>query len=161
MGIAKRIFLFLALNLLVVVMISIVLNLLNVRPFLQAHGLDVKSLLIFCLVWGMGGAFISLCLSRVMAKWMMGVKVIDPATQNPSEKKLVETVHALAKSAGLKTMPEVGIFRSPEPNAFATGPTQSRSLVAVSTGIIDRMSEPDLKAVLGHEMAHNRFISLI
>ena len=154
MGIAKRIFLFLALNLLVVVMISIVLNLLNVRPFLQAHGLDVKSLLIFCLVWGMGGAFISLCLSRVMAKWMMGVKVIDPATQNPSEKKLVETVHALAKSAGLKTMPEVGIFRSPEPNAFATGPTQSRSLVAVSTGIIDRMSEPDLKAVLGHEMAH-------
>lgn len=154
MGIAKRIFLFLALNLLVVVMISIVLNLLNVRPFLNAHGLDLRSLLIFCFVWGMGGALISLCLSRVMAKWMMGVKIIDPNTQNASERKLVETVHALAKSAGLKSMPQVGIFRSPEPNAFATGPTQSRSLVAVSTGIIERMSESDLKAVLGHEMAH-------
>ena len=154
MAFAKRIVLFLLLNLLVVFVISIVLNLLNVQPFLQAHGLDYYSLMVFCFVWGMGGALISLALSRTMAKWMMGVQVIDPNTQKPQEKKLLELVHSLAREAKLSAMPEVGIFSSKEPNAFATGPMQSRSLVAVSTGLLDRMSSGDLKGVLGHEISH-------
>jgi heat shock protein HtpX len=154
MGIAKRVLLFLLLNFLVVFMISIVVNLLGLRPYLNAYGIDYRSLLIFCLIWGIGGAFISLSLSRVMAKWMMGVKVIDPRTHNPEEAKLVETVHALCREAGLSHMPQVGIFRSNEPNAFATGPMQSRSLVAVSTGLLDRMNSSELRGVLGHEVSH-------
>ena len=90
-------------------------------------GLDYKSLMIFCLVWGMGGAFISLSLSRIMAKWLMGVHVIDPDTKDPELKRLVATVHALAKDAYLHDMPQVGIYESPEVNAFATGPTKKRS----------------------------------
>src|SRR5437867_8478585 len=122
MAIAKRIFLFLALNFLVVLMISIVLSLFNVRPYIAAYGIDYKSLLIFCFIWGMGGAFISLALSRVMAKWMMGVKLINPHTQDADERSLLEIVHRLAQKAGLPSMPEVGIYRSNEVNAFATGP---------------------------------------
>ena len=154
MGILKRISLFILLNFLVIAMVSIVLNLLNVRPYLNAHGLDYRSLLIFCFVWGMSGAFISLALSRKMAHWMMGVQLIDPNTRNGTEAKLVQTVYSLARDAGLSTMPQVGIFNSNEPNAFATGPTRSRSLVAVSTGLMARMSESDLKGVLAHEITH-------
>ena len=154
MGILKRIVLFLLLNFLVIAMVSLVLNLLNVRPYLNAHGLDTQSLLIFCFVWGMTGAFISLALSRKMAKWMMGVQLIDPHSRNGQESRLVEIVYSLAREAGLSTMPEVGIFKSNEPNAFATGPTKSRSLVAVSSGLLDRMNEQELKGVLGHEISH-------
>ena len=154
MAFIKRITLFLLLNLLVVFVISIVLNLLNVQPFLQAHGLDYYSLMTFCFVWGMGGALISLALSRIMAKWMMGVRVIDPHTKESQECKLLEMVQTLAQGAKLSSMPEVGIFSSKEPNAFATGPTQSRSLVAVSTGLLERMSPGDLRGVLGHEISH-------
>jgi len=150
----KRIFYFIALNFLVVIMISIVLNILNVRPYLEANGMNYTSLLIFCLVWGMGGAFISLALSRKIAKWMMGVQLIDPHTRNPEEAKLLETVHALARASHLTVMPEVGLFRSNEPNAFATGPSRNRSLVAVSTGLLNRMNESEVKAVLGHEISH-------
>lgn len=151
---AKRIFLFLALNFLVVLMISFILNLFNIRPYIQAYGLDVQSLLVFCLIWGMGGAFISLALSRVMAKWMMGVKVIDPHTKNSDEQRLLERVHHLARKADLSTMPEVGIYRSNEVNAFATGPTKSRALVAVSTGLLNRMKESEMEGVIGHEITH-------
>ncbi len=154
MGFAKRIVLFLLLNFLVIAMVSIVLSLLNVRPYLNAHGLDIQSLLIFCFVWGMAGAFISLALSRKMAKWTMGVKVIDPNTRNAEEKNLLNTVYSLAREGGLSVMPEVGIFQSNEPNAFATGPTRNRSLVAVSSGLLNRMSEGDLKGVLAHEISH-------
>ncbi len=150
----KRIFLFLILNFLVVLMISVVLNIFNVRPYINAYGMDYQSLLIFCLIWGMCGAFISLALSRVMAKWMMGVNVIDPHTKNPEERQLVEIVHRLAHKAGLSTMPEVGIYRSNEVNAFATGPTKSRALVAVSTGLLNRMKENEIEGVLGHEISH-------
>jgi heat shock protein HtpX len=150
----KRIFYFIAVNFLVVIMISIVLNILNVRPYLEANGMNYTSLLIFCLVWGMGGAFISLALSRKIAKWMMGVQLIDPHTRNPEEAKLLETVHALARASHLTVMPEVGLFRSNEPNAFATGPSRNRSLVAVSTGLLNRMNESEVKAVLGHEISH-------
>lgn len=154
MQFAKRIFLFLALNFLVVLMISIILSFFNIRPYLNAHGLDYRSLLIFCFIWGMTGAFISLALSRVMAKWMMGIKAINPNTTNREEKHLLETVYRLSRKAGLKTMPEVGLYRSQEVNAFATGPTQSRSLVAVSTGLINRMSQSELEGVIGHEITH-------
>jgi heat shock protein HtpX len=154
MGIAKRVVLFLLLNFLVIFMISIVINLLGLKPYLNAYGIDYQSLLVFCLIWGMGGAFISLALSRVMAKWMMGVKIIDPNTRSPEEAKLVETVYSLCRDAGLSHMPEVGVFRSNEPNAFATGPMQSRSLVAVSSGLLDRMKTEEVKGVLGHEVSH-------
>ena len=154
MNFAKRIFLFLAVNILVVTTISLILNLLHVGPFLNAHGLNYESLAIFCLVWGMGGAFISLSLSRIMAKWLMGVKVIDPDTHSVSEQKLLDTVYNLCRSAGLHTMPQVGIYNSPEVNAFATGPMRSRSLVAVSSGLLNRMSEKELEGVLAHEVAH-------
>jgi heat shock protein HtpX len=154
MAMFKRIFLFLIVNILIVTTISIILNLLNIQPFLNAHGLDLRSLLIFCLIWGFGGAFISLALSRVMAKWMLGVHVIDPRTANATEKQLVETVHQLARAAGLSVMPQVGIYNSPEVNAFATGPSRRRSLVAVSSGLLNRMSHDELEGVLGHEISH-------
>ncbi len=150
----KRIFLFLAVNILVVVTLSLILSIFHVQPFLQGYGLNVKSLLIFCFIWGMGGAFISLALSRQMAKWMMGVKVIDPDTGDQELKRLVETVHQLAREAQLPAMPEVGIFESPEPNAFATGPTKRRSLVAVSSGLLRKMSQKELEGVLAHEISH-------
>ncbi len=145
---AKRLFLFMLVNILVVVTLSITLNLLGVRPYLSARGIDYGSLMVFCLVWGMGGAFISLGLSRVMAKWSMGVQLVD------DRHELAVVVHRLAAQAGLPAMPEVGIYDSPEPNAFATGPTKSRALVAVSTGLLERMSADEVEGVLGHEVAH-------
>jgi heat shock protein HtpX len=154
MGFAKRIFLFLAINILVVVTISLILNLLGVRPYLNAYGLDYQSLMIFCLIWGMGGAFISLSLSRIMAKWLMGVRVIDPNTHDRSEQQLVQTVYELARAAGLHHMPEVGIYESREINAFATGPSRKRSLVAVSRGLLNKMSSKELEGVLAHEISH-------
>jgi heat shock protein HtpX len=154
MAFLKRIFLFLIVNILIVTTISIILNLLNVKPFLNAHGLDYQSLLIFCLIWGFGGAFISLGLSRMMAKWMLGVRLIDPTTSDSTQRKLVETVHTLARAAGLPVMPEVGIYDSPEINAFATGPSRRRSLVAVSSGLLKRMSPDELEGVIGHEISH-------
>jgi heat shock protein HtpX len=154
MAIAKRIFLFLVVNLLVMATLSLVLNLLHVRPYLTTYGLDMQSLLLFCLVWGMGGALISLALSRAMAKWLMGVRVIDPNTRDPDHARLVSLVHALARQAHLRDMPEVGIYDSYEVNAFATGPTQKRSLVAVSSGLLRRMSQRDVEGVLAHEISH-------
>jgi heat shock protein HtpX len=138
---------------LVILMITLVMNIFDIRPYLSAHGLDYTSLMIFCLIWGMGGALISLALSKKMAKWMMGVKIIDPQTRDPELRQLLETVHTLCHRAGIP-LPEVGIYRSNEVNAFATGPTRSRSLVAVSTGLISRMNEKEMEAVLGHEVSH-------
>jgi heat shock protein HtpX len=150
----KRIFLFAVVNVLILVTISIVLNLLGVQPYLNAYGINYQQLMIFCLVWGMGGAFISLALSRMMAKWMMGVKVIDPQTTDPSLAGLVRLVHSLAERAHLPKMPEVGIYESEELNAFATGPTKYQALVAVSTGLLRRMDGEEIEGVLGHEITH-------
>ncbi|HSX14283.1 MAG TPA: protease HtpX [Chlamydiales bacterium] len=149
----KRILLFLGLNLLVITMVTLVLNILGVQPYLNAYGLDYQSLMIFCLVWGMVGAVVSLCLSRVMAKWMLGVNVIDPSTQDPQLKELLYTVQTLSRKAEIP-MPQVGVYRSNEVNAFATGPTKKRSLVAVSSGLLNRMNQQELEGVLGHELAH-------
>ncbi len=154
MGTFKRISLFLLVNLATIVTISIVLNLLGVRPYLEANGLNYESLAIFCGIWGMGGAFISLALSKVMAKWMMGVKIIDPRSMGDEERWLLDAVTVLARSAGLTKTPEVGIFDSAAPNAFATGPSKNNSLVAVSTGLLRTMKRSEVEGVLGHEIAH-------
>jgi len=154
MAFAKRTLIFLGVNALILVTLSVTLNLLGVGHYFTARGIDFRSLLVFCLVWGMGGAFISLALSRVMAKWMMGVKVIDPNTSEPELRELVATVHRLARAANLPEMPEVGWYPSAEVNAFATGPTRSRALVAVSAGLLERMDRQAVEGVLGHEIAH-------
>ncbi len=154
MRIAKRIFLFVATNILIIATLSIVMSVFNIQPYLDAKGINYPSLMIFCVLWGFGGAFISLALSRVMAKWSMGVKIIDPQTTNPEMRSLVVKVHAYAKRAGIEKMPEVGYYESDELNAFATGPTKNRSLVAVSTGLLANMTERELNGVLAHEVAH-------
>lgn len=149
---AKRVFLFMAVNILVVATISIVLSLLGVGRYMP--GGNVASLAIFCLVWGFAGAFISLAMSRMMARWMMGVQVIDPNTRDSNLRDLVDTVHRMAEQVGLPKLPQVGIYDSPEVNAFATGPTRSRSLVAVSTGLLRNMRQREVEGVLAHEVAH-------
>jgi len=150
----KRIFLFLAVNVLILATLSITMKLLGVGQYFSARGINYQSLMAFCLVWGMGGAFISLALSRIMAKWMMGVVVIPPDTREPELGELVRTVHKLARAANLPAMPEVGYYPGPEVNAFATGPTKSRALVAVSAGLLQRMDRSQLEGVLAHEIAH-------
>ncbi len=149
---SKRVLLFVGVNLLVITTISIVLGLLGVRGRIGNEG--YTGLLIFCLVWGMGGAFISLAISRMMAKWFMGVKVIDPNTQDPEQRQLLEMVYGFAQTARLPERPQVGIYDSPEVNAFATGPTKSRSLVAVSTGLLRSMRRDEVEGVIAHEVAH-------
>lgn len=154
MSFFRRIFLFFVINALVIFTISILLRIFNVQPFLQAHGMSYTDLLAFCLIWGFGGAFLSLALSRKMAKWMMGVKLVDPRTTDSQGRDLIHVVYSLARSANLTVMPEVGIYESSEINAFATGPSRSRSLVAVSRGLLNKMSPAELEGVLGHEIAH-------
>lgn len=149
----KRIFLFLALNFVVVLTLSFFLHLFGVQPYLTRYGLDVRSLMAFCLIWGIGGALISLSLSRIMAKWMMGISLVDETNTDSEARKLFSTVSTLAYRAGIP-VPQVGIYSSNEVNAFATGPTQSRSLVAVSSGLLRRMKDEEIEAVLGHEISH-------
>lgn len=154
MKIGKRVLLFVGVNILIVATISTLMSVFNVQPYLTANGINYESLLVFCALWGFGGAFISLALSRVMAKWMMGVKVVDPTTLDPELRDLVNRVHALSRRAGLEKMPEVGYYESDELNAFATGPSKSRALVAVSTGLLRRMDRHEVDGVLAHEVAH-------
>lgn len=158
----KRISLFILTNVLILVSVSIVATVLG-RFFGVGTGwqgasgagdINLGALAIFCLSYGFIAAFISLALSRVLAKWMMNVQVIDPRQASGDAAWLVETVHELSRAAGLPKMPEVGIYDSPEVNAFATGPTKSRALVAVSTGLLSRMSRDHVAGVLGHEVAH-------
>ncbi|TGM98154.1 protease HtpX [Leptospira yasudae] len=149
----KRIGLFLLTNILVVVTISIVTSVLGIGPYLDANGINLSSLLVFCFLWGMGGAFVSLLLSKFMAKMMMGVKIIDPRSASGAERELYSKVERLARTANLP-MPEVGIYHSPEVNAFATGPSKSSSLVAVSSGLLQAMDNSEVEGVLAHELAH-------
>jgi heat shock protein HtpX len=154
MALAKRVVLFLLTNFLVIAAISFIMYFFNLQPFLRAHGLDYTSLAIFCLLWGMGGALISLALSKVMAKWMMSIQIIDPNTREPALRQLYQIVEQLSRRAGLPVTPEVGIYQSPEVNAFATGPTRRSALVAVSAGMLQRMNPEEIEAVLGHEISH-------
>ncbi len=149
----KRIFLFLATNLAIMVTLSIVLSLLGVGGYITPSGLDYSALMVFCLVWGMGGALISLLISRFMAKRAMGVKLVDGQTGQAELDWLYRTVETLTRRANLP-MPEVGIYESPEVNAFATGPSKKRSLVAVSTGLLRSMSHAEIEGVLAHEVTH-------
>ena len=148
----KRIFLFLATNMAIMLVLSFTMRILGVEPYLTANGLNLTSLLIFAAVMGFGGSFISLAISKWMAKKSMGVRVIETPT-NSSEFWLVETVKKYAADAGIK-MPEVGIFDTPEVNAFATGMTKNSALVAVSSGLLQQMTRPEAEAVVGHEIAH-------
>lgn len=149
---AKRIFLFLITNILIIATISIITSILGVGNYMEGRGLNITSLLIFCLAWGMGGSFISLALSGILAKWMMKVQLIEG---NPSGRALdiQLMVKKLSQAAGLK-MPKVGIYDSTEVNAFATGPTKNRALVAVSTGLLNKMNNDELEGVLAHEISH-------
>ncbi|RPH97471.1 MAG: protease HtpX [Lysobacterales bacterium] len=149
-----RILLFLATNAAVLVLISIVFQLLGIEGILAENGVDLnlQALLVLSAVIGFGGSFISLALSKFMAKRSMGVQVIEQP-RNETERWLVETVRRQAAEAGIG-MPEVGIFQSPEPNAFATGMRRNSALVAVSTGLLQNMQADEVEAVLGHEVSH-------
>ena len=147
----KRIFLFILTNIAVVAVLGIVASLLGVNRFLTANGLNLTALLGFALIMGFGGAIISLLISKPVAKWSAGVRIINDA-QNADEAWIVETVRKLADKAQIG-MPEVGIFEG-APNAFATGAFKNSSLVAVSTGLLQGMTREEIEAVLGHEIAH-------
>jgi len=144
----KRIFLFLLTNLAIVLTLTIVVSVLGV-----AGGPDLGSLAVFCLIWGMGGAFISLQMSRWIAKRATGVQLIDGRSGNAQLDWLYQTVERLTRQANLP-MPEVGVYESGEVNAFATGPSKSRSLVAVSAGLMRAMREDEIEGVLAHEVSH-------
>ncbi len=156
---ARRILFFILTNIMVLVTIGIVLSVIASLTgygwYLESGTINLVSLLIFSAVVGFTGALVSLAMSRWMAKQVMGVKVLDPdGPLSDEERRLVETVHRLSRAAGLTHMPEVGIYHSPEVNAFATGPTKKRSLVAVSSGLLETMDERAVEGVLAHEVAH-------
>jgi heat shock protein HtpX len=150
----KRISLFLITNILVMITLSIAWSLLSGFLGIRGGNHYLPYLMLWSLVWGMGGAFISLLMSKMMAKWMMGLKIIDPKTLNPQERDVLNMVYSMAQRAQLPKMPEVAIYDSPEINAFATGPSKSNSLVAVSTGLLNRMTRDEVEGVIGHEVAH-------
>jgi heat shock protein HtpX len=147
----KRILLFVLTNVMVVAVLGVVASLLGVNRYLTANGLNLTALLGFALVMGFGGAIISLLISKPMAKWSAGVRIINEP-QSPDEAWIVQTVKKFADKAGIG-MPEVGIFEG-DPNAFATGAFKNSSLVAVSTGLLANMTREEVEAVIGHEVAH-------
>lgn len=150
----QRIFLFLLTNIAIMVILSVTLRILGVESLLAQNGsdLNLNALVIFSGIFGFGGAFISLAISKWMAKRMTGAKVIDNPSNNV-EKWLLETVEKQSEIVGIK-MPEVAIFPSPQMNAFATGASKNKALVAVSQGLLDSMTQGEIEAVIGHEMSH-------
>jgi heat shock protein HtpX len=149
----KRIFLFLLTNLAVVLVLSVVARLTGLDTWLAVHGQSYFGLLVFAALFGFGGSFISLLMSKTLAKRAMGVQVIDPQTQDPTGRWLLSVVEHHARTVGVG-MPEVGIFQQPDPNAFATGWNRNSALVAVSSGLLQSMGRDQVEAVLGHEMTH-------
>ncbi len=149
----KRIVLFLGTNIAVLVVLAVVMRIFGIDSYLEAEGgLNLQALLVFSAVIGFSGAFISLAISKMVAKWQTKARVIDQP-RNATESWLLNTVQRQAREAGIKT-PEVAIYDAPEPNAFATGPSRNNSLVAVSTGLLQGMRQNEVEAVLGHEVAH-------
>ena len=148
----KRTILFLATNMAIVLVLSVTMRLLGVEPYLNANGLNLTSLLIFAAVMGFGGSFISLAISKWMVKRSMGVRVIENPS-NATETWLVNTIRRQSEKAGIG-MPEVGIYESPDVNAFATGMSRNSSLIAVSTGLLSQLTHEEVEAVLGHEVSH-------
>jgi len=147
----KRVLLLVATNVAVMIVLSIVVSILGLDRWMTAEGINHTTLLVMSAIFGFGGAFISLLLSKTIAKWQAGVRLID-GSEGTTEFWLVETVKKLAGKAGVG-MPEVGIFEG-GPNAFATGAFKDSALVAVSSGLLQSMSKEEVEAVLGHEMAH-------
>ncbi len=149
-----RILLFLGTNIAIMLVLSISMRLLGVDTMLaqQGGGLNLTSLIIFCGIFGMGGSLISLSISKWMAKRSMGVQIIE-TPKSQQEEWLLSTVEMQAREANIG-MPEVGLFNSPQPNAFATGMNKNAALVAVSTGLLDNMTQTEVEAVLGHEVSH-------
>lgn len=148
----KRIVLFLATNLAVLLIISLILSIFNLKPYLSQHGLNYQALLIFAAIIGFAGSFISLFLSKWMAMRAFNIQLINqPST--PAETWLVNEVRKLATQRNI-AMPDVGIYESPEPNAFATGWDKNKALVAVSTGLLAAMNKDEIEGVLGHEISH-------
>ena len=148
----KRILLFVATNMAILAVISVVMRIFGFDGYLTANGLDYKALAVFSLLWGSVGSFISLAISKWMAKRSMGVQVIETPS-NANEQWLIDTVRQQAESANIG-MPEVGIFPSQQPNAFATGWNRNSALVAVSVGLLRSMSKNEVRAVMAHEIAH-------
>ena len=148
----KRIVLFIATNLAVLLVLTIVARLLGLDTWLAEHGENFGGLLVWAALFGFGGAFISLAMSKMQAKMFMGVQVINDSP-DPTAQWLVSVVQRYAQEVGVR-MPEVGIFDSPAPNAFATGASRNSSLVAVSTGLLQSMNRQEVEAVVGHEMTH-------
>jgi heat shock protein HtpX len=148
----KRVFLLIATNIAIMLVLSIVVSVLGLDRYLTQQGLNLGALLVFSAILGFGGSFISLLISKWMAKMSMGVQVIQQP-RNESEQWLVNTVRKQAETAGIG-MPEVGVFDSPDPNAFATGANKNNALVAVSTGLLNNMRRDEVEAVLGHEVSH-------
>ncbi|MEZ4873048.1 MAG: protease HtpX [Bdellovibrionales bacterium] len=148
----KRVTFFLAVNILVLLTISIAFSVIGAQ-----FGVDVSSyqgLILWCGLLGFTGSFVSLFASKWMAKTFHGVQIVDPKTNDHRLRFVVEKVHQHARKANIKTMPEVGVYDSPEVNAFATGPSKNNSLVAVSTGILQAMNDDELEGVIAHEVAH-------
>lgn len=147
----KRIFIFLAVSLLISITISTIMSLLGIGNYISQGGIQYGALMVFCLFWGIGGSLIALLMSKMLAKWTMGVQIV---TLDGPHRDIVEKVHRLSRRAGLTEMPEVGIYQSPDVNAFATGRSRNSSLVAVSTGLLTRMNDSEVEGVLAHEVAH-------
>ena len=149
-----RILLFIATNIAVLVLLSITFSVFGLESYLSSNGMDLNltSLLMFSAAFGMGGSFISLALSKWIAKRSTGAKVIETPS-NDAERWLLDTVAGLSRDAGI-AMPEVAVFASPQPNAFATGASRNKALVAVSSGLLEAMNGDEVKAVLGHEIGH-------
>lgn len=148
----KRILLFLATNIAVMLVLSVVASVLGVDRFLTQNGLNMPMLLVFCAIFGFGGSLISLAMSKTMAKMSTGAQVLSEP-RNAMEMWLLQTVQRQARAAGIG-MPEVAIYDAPEPNAFATGMNRNNALVAVSTGLLRSMQQDEVEAVLGHEVSH-------
>lgn len=134
--------------------ISLVVNYFQLNIFLTKYGIDYKVLIIFCLIWGMSGSIISLLLSKTIAKRLYGVVILDKNSFQGWQRTLLEKVYFLSKKAGIEKMPEVGVYESEEINAFATGPTKNNSLVALSTGLLEKLDNDQIEAVIGHEISH-------
>ncbi|NLG32752.1 MAG: protease HtpX [Syntrophomonadaceae bacterium] len=151
----KRIAIFLLVNLLVLTTIVIITSILGVGYYITGYGIDYYNLLVFAAIIGFSGALVSLLLSKWIAKSVMNVKVITPDSfQNSTEQRLLNTVYRLSSQAGIAKMPEVGIYPSQEVNAFATGPSTNSALIAVSQGLLNRLSQEEIEGVLAHEVAH-------
>lgn len=150
----KRLSLFSLVNFLAIGSLSLVIQFFNLTPYITSIGIEYWTLMGFCFIWGMTGSFISLALSKYLAKKAFKITTITPNTLDPIERKIILMVHNCSKKAGLKKMPEVGYYESEEMNAFATGMTQKRSLIAVSTGLVHNMTEDQVEAVIAHEVGH-------